>query len=109
MHFSKRIQQMNTLTLREVLALTAKPDIISLAGGLPAPESFPVDALRQASDRIYRLNGRTALQYSPSAGLLPLREKLAQRHRSQGAACTAEDFLIISGSQQGLDLPERCF
>lgn len=109
MHFSKRILQMDTLTLREVLALTAKPDIISLAGGLPAPESFPVDALRQASDRIYRLDGRTALQYSPSAGLLPLREKLAQRHRSQGIACTAEDFLIISGSQQGLDLAGKVF
>ena len=109
MRFSRRIQQMDTSVLRELLALTAKPDIISFAGGLPAPESFPVEALRMASDRVYRLCGRTALQYSPSAGLPSLREKLAQRHRSQGIACTAENFLIISGSQQGLDLAGKVF
>lgn len=109
MRFSRRIQQMDTSVLRELLALTAKPDIISFAGGLPAPESFPVEALRRASDRVYRLYGRTALQYSPSAGLPSLREKLAQRHRRQGIACTAENFLIISGSQQGLDLAGKVF
>ena len=104
MRFSNRIQQMDTTVLRELLALTAKPDIISFAGGLPAPESFPVEALRQASDLVYRLRGRIALQYSPSSGLPSLREKLARRHQSQGINCTAENFLIISGSQQGLDL-----
>ena len=79
MRFSKRILEMDTSAVREVLALTAKPDIISFAGGLPAPESFPVEAMRMASDQVYRTNGRTALQYGPSSGYLPLREKLAQR------------------------------
>lgn len=109
MRFANRVQHMDTTALREVLALTTKPDIISFAGGLPAPESFPVEALRKASDRVYRLSGPAALQYSPSAGLLSLREKLARRHQSQGIACSAENFLIISGSQQGLDLAGKVF
>lgn len=66
MRFSKRILEMDTSAVREVLALTTKPDIISFAGGLPAPESFPVEAMRMASDQVYRTNGRTALQYGPS-------------------------------------------
>ena len=109
MRFSNRIQQMDTTVLRELLALPAKPDIISFAGGLPAPESFPVEALRPGSDLVYRLRGRIALQYSPSSGLPSLREKLARRHQSQGINCTAENFLIISGSQQGLDLAGKVF
>lgn len=109
MRFSKRILEMDTSTLRDVLALTAKPDVISFAGGLPAPESFPVEAMRVAADQVYRTNGRSALQYGPSSGFLPLREKLAQRHRNQGIACTADNFLIVSGSQQGLDLAGKVF
>ena len=109
MRFSKRILEMDTSAVREVLALTAKPDIISFAGGLPAPESFPVEAMRLAADRVYRTNGRSALQYGPSSGFLPLREKLAKRHREQGIACTADNFLIVSGSQQGLDLAGKVF
>ena len=61
MRFSKRIVQMDTSTVRDVLALTAKPDIISFAGGLPAPESFPLEELCRASDKVYRANGRAAL------------------------------------------------
>lgn len=109
MRFSKRITHMDTSTVRNVLALTAKPDIISFAGGLPAPESFPLEELRLASDKVYRTNGRAALQYGPSEGLWSLREKLAQRHRAQGIACTADDILIVSGSQQGLDLAGKVF
>lgn len=109
MRFSKRILQMDTAIVRQTLALAAQKDVISFAGGLPAPESFPVEAMRLASDRVYRTNGRSALQYGPSSGFLPLREKLAQRHRSQGISCTAGSFLIVSGSQQGLDLAGKVF
>lgn len=109
MRFSKRIVHMDTSAVREVLALTAKPDIISFAGGLPAPESFPLEELCRASDKVYRTNGRAALQYGPSEGLRSLREKLAQRHRDQGIACGADDVLIVSGSQQGLDLAGKVF
>ena len=109
MRFSKRILEMDTSTVRDVLALTAKPDVISFAGGLPAPESFPVEAMRLAADRVYRTNGRAALQYSSSVGFLPLREKLARRHRDKGITCTADNFLMVSGSQQGLDLAGKVF
>ena len=87
MRFSKRISQMDTSDLRNVLALTARPDIISFAGGLPAPEAFPVEALRRAADRVLRTQGPAALQYAPSQGFAPLREKLARRHRAQGISC----------------------
>ena len=109
MRFSKRISQMDTSDLRNVLALTARPDIISFAGGLPAPEAFPVEALRRAADRVLRTRGAAALQYGPSQGLAPLREKLARRHQAQGIPCTADDILMVSGSQQGLDLAGKVF
>ena len=109
MHFAKRILQMDTEILRQTLALAAQKEVISFAGGLPAPESFPVEAMRQAADEVYRTQGRAALQYGPSSGYLPLREKLAQRLTGQGISCTAENILIVSGSQQGLDLAGKVF
>lgn len=109
MRFSKRILRMDTAVVRQTLALAAQQDVISFAGGLPAPESFPVEAMRLAADRVYRANGRAALQYGPSAGFLPLREKLASRHQRQGISCSADNFLIVSGSQQGLDLAGKVF
>ena len=109
MRFSNRISHMDTSALRNVLALTARPDIISFAGGLPAPEAFPVEALRRAADKALSARGPAALQYSASLGLSSLREKLARRHRAQGISCTADDILMVSGSQQGLDLAGKVF
>lgn len=109
MRFSKRISQMDTSDLRNVLALTARPDIISFAGGLPAEEAFPVEPLRRAADKVFRTRGPAALQYAPSQGFAPLREKLARRHRAQGIPCAADDILMVSGSQQGLDLAGKVF
>ena len=100
---------MDTTALRNVLALTARPDIISFAGGLPAPEAFPVENLRRAADKVFCTRGPAALQYGPSQGFAPLREKLARRHRSQGIPCAADDILMVSGSQQGLDLAGKVF
>lgn len=109
MHFSKRILQMDTAIVRQTLALAAQNEVISFAGGLPAPESFPVEAMQQATDEVYRTQGQVALQYGPSSGYLPLREKLAQRLGKQGIYCSAENILIVSGSQQGLDLAGKVF
>ena len=109
MRFSNRISHMDTSALRNVLALTARPDIISFAGGLPAPEAFPVEDLRRAADKVLSARGPAALQYSASLGLSSLREKLARRHRAQGISCTADDILMVSGSQQGLDLAGKVF
>lgn len=109
MRFAKRTGMMNSSVVRETLKLTAKPDIISFAGGMPAPEVFPVKAIRSAMDKVMDQHGQTALQYGPTDGYLPLREKIAARHNKEGIACTPGDILMISGSQQGLDLAGKIF
>lgn len=109
MRFSKRIAQMDTSIVRDVLALTAKPDIVSFAGGLPAPEAFPLEDLRRATDKVFHVYGPAALQYGPSRGVVSLRQKLARRHQSMGISCTEDNILLVSGSQQGLDLAGKVF
>lgn len=81
--------------------------MISLAGGLPAADSFPVAALRRACDVVLRDRPQAALQYGPSEGIAPLREWVAAHLRTQGIAADADEVLITSGSQQGLDLLGR--
>ncbi len=93
--------------IRELLALTEQPGMISLAGGLPAETSFPVDALRAACAEVLATQAHGALQYGPSEGIAPLREWVAAQLRAEGIAATADEVLITSGSQQGLDLVGR--
>lgn len=107
--FARRTEQMNSSVVRETLKLTAKPDVISFAGGMPAPEVFPVRELQAAMNKVLETSGRVALQYGPTDGYLPLREKIAARHRKAGISCRADDILMISGSQQGLDLAGKLF
>ena len=107
--FADRMSLMNSSVVRETLKLTAQPDIISFAGGMPAPEVFPVEAMRAAMDKVMTTKGRIALQYGPTDGYLPLREKIAARHRAAGIDCTAKNILMINGSQQGLDLAGKLF
>ena len=99
-----RTERMNPSTIREILKVTERPGIISLAGGLPAPEGFPVEAMRAASERVLRDTPREALQYAPSEGFGPLREWGAQELAEAGIAADASQVLITTGSQQGLDL-----
>ncbi|MEP7303374.1 MAG: PLP-dependent aminotransferase family protein, partial [Caldimonas sp.] len=89
---------------REILKLTEQPGIISLAGGLPSPHTFPVEAMREASARVLRDSPRESLQYAASEGYLPLREWVAAEMTAQGLAVDASRVLITTGSQQGLDL-----
>jgi 2-aminoadipate transaminase len=100
---------MHATDIREILKVTAMPDVISLAGGLPAPEVFPVEEFRRAFDRVLDARGATALQYSSSEGYRPLREFLAERLGRFGTRCTADNVLITSGSQQALDLIGKIF
>lgn len=93
--------------IRDLLAVTARPDVISFAGGLPAPELFPVAGLRAAFDAVLREDGSGALQYGPTQGHRPLRDYLAGRLSRQGIACSADEVLITTGSQQALDLVGR--
>ena len=101
---ARRAERMNPSVIREILKVTEKPGIISLAGGLPSPDSFPIDAMRAATTRVLRDNPREALQYAASEGFAPLREWVAAHMSAQGVATAASQVLITTGSQQGLDL-----
>src|ERR1019366_4893453 len=92
-----------------ILKVTEQADIISFAGGLPAPELFPVTEVAAACERVLRDGGAGALQYGPSEGFLPLRECFAAESRKRGIQCTADDILITTGSQQPLDLVSKIF
>ena len=102
--FSERARQLTSSAIREILKVTERPDIISFAGGLPSPDGFPIDVVRQAYDRVLSASGRSALQYGPTEGYAPLRAWVADDLNRQGAHVTPEQILILSGSQQGLDL-----
>ncbi len=95
---------MNPSVIREILKITEKPGIISFAGGLPSPLTFPIDAMREASERVLRDDGKAALQYAASEGYAPLREWVAQDLLKQGMRISPDQVLITTGSQQGLDL-----
>ncbi|HEX6704345.1 MAG TPA: PLP-dependent aminotransferase family protein [Albitalea sp.] len=101
---ARRAARMNPSIIREILKVTERPGVISLAGGLPSPDTFPVDAMREAAERVLRDSPREALQYAASEGHGPLREWVAQRLGAQGLAVEASQVLITTGSQQGLDL-----
>jgi 2-aminoadipate transaminase len=92
-----------------VLNLAERPGMISLAGGLPAADTFPVEVVDEATSRVLRTAGRQALQYAGSEGFAPLREWVAEHVRGKGIAATAADVLITTGSQQGLDLIAKVF
>ncbi|MFO1271341.1 MAG: PLP-dependent aminotransferase family protein [Rubrivivax sp.] len=99
-----RAERLNPSTIREILKVTERPGIISLAGGLPAAETFPVEAMAEATARVLRDNPREALQYAASEGYAPLREWVAAEMAQHGLAVDASQVLITTGSQQGLDL-----
>ena len=107
--FAQRTHGMTSSAIRELLKLTEHPEIISFAGGLPAPEVFPLEAVKAASRRVLEEHGRTALQYSTTEGYLPLRELLVRHMRRYGIKVTPDNVLITSGSQQALDLIGRVF
>ncbi|NDY92396.1 aminotransferase-like domain-containing protein [Ideonella livida] len=99
-----RAARMNPSVIREILKVTERPGILSLAGGLPAPESFPIDAMREATARVLADTPREALQYAASEGFAPLREWVAAHLGRQGMTVSPGQVLITTGSQQGLDL-----
>ncbi|HVU34215.1 MAG TPA: PLP-dependent aminotransferase family protein [Opitutaceae bacterium] len=102
--YADRMGQLRPSTIREILKVTAQPEVISFAGGLPAPELFPIQAVHAATDRVLTEAGPASLQYGPSEGYLPLREWIAAEMQRRGVATTADNVLITVGSQQVLDL-----
>lgn len=107
--YSERINQAKASEIREILKLTQRPDIISFAGGLPAPELFPIEAMKVVSQKVLCDMGCEALQYSTTEGYDPLRVKIAERMKRVGVEAVKEDILITNGSQQGLDFTGKIF
>jgi DNA-binding transcriptional MocR family regulator len=103
--FAKRMEVLKASEIREILKVTQRPEVISFAGGLPAPELFPVKTLAAATQKVFEEEGTKALQYSTTEGHAPLRRKIAERMRTTWDTHVApEQILVTSGSQQGLDL-----
>lgn len=108
--FAKRIDNMKGSEIREAIKLTLKPGMISFAGGLPAPEMFPVAEMKDAANHVLEEAGAVAMQYATTEGYDPLREKIAARMKEKYDIHTVpEQILITNGSQQGLDFSGKLF
>ncbi|AJY75847.1 PLP-dependent aminotransferase family protein [Paenibacillus beijingensis] len=104
--FAGRVEQLQSSVVRDILKLTQGNEIISFAGGLPAEELFPTEAIRQAADRVFE-SGRSALQYGLTEGYLPLREQLSARMAAKGMQADPGEIILTTGSQQAIDLAAR--
>ena len=107
LQLAARAAGMPSSAVREILKVAERPDVLSFAGGLPAPELFPVAAIAEAHARVLAEHGAEALQYSTTEGFTPLREWIVARLRQRGVTTTVEQTIITSGSQQGIDLCAR--
>ncbi len=107
--FSNRANQLTSSAIREILKVTTRPEIISFAGGLPSADGFPITELRQAFDTVLANDGRAALQYGPTEGHTPLREWVAQDLSTEDVNIDVNEVLIVSGSQQALDMLGKLF
>ena len=102
--YAQRTQRMTSSVIRELLKFTSQPDIISFAGGLPGPDLFPVEEVREATEIVLETRGRIALQYSTTEGYPPLRDMIVRHMARYGIVVDIDNVLITSGSQQALDL-----
>lgn len=110
MRFSKRMDNVKASAIREILKLTQRPNIISFAGGLPAPELFPVKEIKEITNRVLDTAGEKALQYSATDGFDPLREGIVQLLKEKNIQNIKRDnVLITNGSQQGLSFSGKIF
>jgi len=100
---------MTSSFIRELLKVTAQPDVISFGGGFPAAELFPLERVKEACDKVLTENGAKALQYSQTEGYAPLREVIACNVSRYGIKVSADNVLITTGSQQALDIIGRIF
>jgi 2-aminoadipate transaminase len=107
--FSRSAQKMQKSAIREILKLTQQPGIISFAGGLPSPESFPTADLKKIVCEILDEEGASALQYSTTEGDQKLRELLVEKYKKDGVDVNVDDLIITTASQQGLDLIGKIF
>lgn len=107
--YAQRMQRIKGSAIRDLLKLAEQKQVISFGGGLPAPEAFPLVEMEQAMHRVISEYDGTAFQYSSTDGYTPLREMIARHTNRYGLPITADNIMITSGSQQGLDLLGRIF
>ena len=107
--FAARMGKVPRSFIREILKVSEDPEIISFAGGLPSPESFPYHDIKESAVRVLDEKGAQALQYSTTEGYYPLREWISQRYQMRGLEVEPEEVLMTNGSQQGLDLVGKIF
>jgi 2-aminoadipate transaminase len=105
---SRRAQRLTSSAIREILKVTERPEVISFAGGLPSPATFPLERMREATQKVLTDAPQAALQYAPTEGFTPLREWTAAYLNRKGARVSASQTLIVTGSQQGVDLLAKC-
>src|SRR5258706_11296623 len=103
------MERMQRSTIREILKITKRPEIISFAGGLPAPELFPLEAFRDSLNLALSNDGAAALQYDVTEGYPPLKEFLCEWLTQHGLPCTPAEMMLTNGSQQALDLVGKIF
>lgn len=103
-HWATAVSSITSSAIRELLKVTEQPGVISFAGGLPAPECFPAEEIALAAERVLAREAGRVLQYGPTEGFPPLRQLLAELMRDRGLPVAADQILILSGSQQGLDM-----
>jgi 2-aminoadipate transaminase len=102
--YAQRTKSVHSSAIRELLKIVQNPKIISFAGGLPAPDVFPVERFREACSKVLEKNAKIALQYGATEGYEPLREMIARHTSRYGVKAKPEHVLITAGSQQALDL-----
>ncbi len=107
--YAERVKHMEGSAIRELLKVTEQPDVISFAGGLPAPELFPLTDIRESYNRVLGAGDPSVLQYGTTEGYLPLREEIAAQMRAKGIKAEADNIFLTNGSQQGLDLIAKLF
>ncbi len=108
-HFAERTKEMKASEVRELLKLLQVPDLISFAGGFPNPETFPAGLIKDIVCDVLEKDGAKSLQYGITEGYAPLREAVAERMRRKGLDAQKENVLILSGSQQAIDLTGKVF
>lgn len=110
LNFAKRMSYLKASEIREILKVTEQADVISFAGGLPAPELFPIDEINEIHQLVLKEAGTKALQYTTTEGYAPLRDWIARRMNARLATSFDKDNVLIThGSQQALDLSGKVF
>ena len=108
--FSKRVPADGTDAVGAILKAAADPKIISFAGGLPAPELFPVEGMKEATDKVYAEHGQQALQYGAAKGVTELRELILKRVKEkENVDAKLENVMVTTGSEQAIDLVGKAF